>query len=155
MYTVFCDVVLSVIVGKIYWKKFQTKRVVTMMATRSDEAFGLLLLENYIEIWATVAWADVRKEEIQEMPKAKYTLQKSGGGEDNGWLDKGIKRYNKLLDEVKTDRMNQGAERGASSFDLDYMAEKRREDAEASRKRKGRPDDEEPKDTVLVQDAWD
>ena len=50
---VFADSFLSRVVGVAYWRKHCAKMTIRDMATISDEAFALLLLENYWESWST------------------------------------------------------------------------------------------------------
>ena len=50
---VFADSFLSRVVGVAYWRKHCAKMTIRDMATILDEAFALLLLENYWESWST------------------------------------------------------------------------------------------------------
>ena len=54
-YTKFCDVVLSQVVGKHDWKLNCGKKPLREYASCSDEAFGLLLLENSWTMWKEMA----------------------------------------------------------------------------------------------------
>ena len=50
---VFADTFLSRVVGMAFWRKHCAKLPISEMATVPDEAFTLLLLENYWEQWST------------------------------------------------------------------------------------------------------
>ena len=155
----FCDVVLSVVVGKMFWKNFQAKKLVVEMASTSDEAFGILLLQNYIKPWVAQAAKKAAEDEEnednedsstseEEVPVPLYTVRKSGGGKDNGWLGAGIKRYNKLLEEVREDRE-------WAIFDQDYKEKKEKMEEERDRTKKRKAQAQEPsEEEVQVIDAW-
>ena len=87
----------------------------------SDEAFTLLLLENYFDRWMDIYTKEGgvprrkigsrRKKEVDSDVKPKYT---SGGvvynarkeAKGKGWKNDGIQRYNDLFGIVETDRAN-------------------------------------------------
>ena len=50
----FCDSWLSCVIGKNDWKKRRTKEKISEIATASDEAFALLVLENIWDEWIKV-----------------------------------------------------------------------------------------------------
>jgi hypothetical protein len=50
-YTYFANTILPKIVGPTKWRGQVTKRTISQIATPTDEAFGLLLLENSWENW--------------------------------------------------------------------------------------------------------
>ena len=52
-FMVFADTFLSRVVGMSIWRKNCAKLPISEMATISDKAFTLLLLENYWEGWST------------------------------------------------------------------------------------------------------
>ena len=54
-YEWFYDSVLSFVVGRSFWKNNMTTTLGKDMATVSDEALGLLLLENNWEVWCARA----------------------------------------------------------------------------------------------------
>ena len=51
MFRLFCESILACVVGKTWWSSKAGKKTVSEMATVSDEAFGLLLLENSYDMW--------------------------------------------------------------------------------------------------------
>jgi len=99
---------LPYIVGKHKWRKeFNRSAVFDNLYTASDEAFGLLVLENNWDRWK---WeAERTKEEIEaqkeDRPDVKYTTGKGGAARKHqGWNGKGLRRYNELGELVTNDR---------------------------------------------------
>jgi hypothetical protein len=112
----------------------------------SDKAFGLLLIENYLEKWkikaanvtagnelvdstepvdndnTTEAEADggqKNKKKIRRLP-GKFTEKQSGKCKYSGWSHKGINRFNELHQMVKEDRtcpQSEAMERELLAFD--------------------------------------
>ena len=95
------------------------------MVTKSDEAFALLLYENYIDKWAatpTLADVDddddlndrilgdgepeapVRGKKKQPRLRGRYTRKKNGHCKYGGWSSEGISRFNYLYKLVQEDR---------------------------------------------------
>ena len=54
-YTFYCDYFLQCVVGRRGWKKGVDSTEVREIATVTDEAFGLLLLENSWDKWVDMA----------------------------------------------------------------------------------------------------
>jgi len=50
----FCDKFLSCVIGKNEWKNQIRIKPITEIATISDEAFALLILENIWDDWITM-----------------------------------------------------------------------------------------------------
>jgi hypothetical protein len=48
---VFYDSILPCVIGKIYWKRTVLAKLATAVATPSDEAIRLLILENSWKAW--------------------------------------------------------------------------------------------------------
>jgi hypothetical protein len=113
-YTKFCDVVLSQVVGRHDWKQNCGKKLMREYASSSDEAFGLLVLENSWAVWKEMA----EKKDIYESTsnKPKYTVNGAGTKKNGGWKQEGIKRFNELAKLVRADR-----ERDLSEFERIYM----------------------------------
>ena len=96
------------------WKK-NTK--LSVLASPSDEALSLLLIENSEQRWLQEFDKISREEAVNEneLQKAKYTSaghNKSKKGitkKYGGWSNEGIERFNKLLEMVRTDREVNGA----------------------------------------------
>ena len=84
------------------------------MVTRSDEAFALLLFENYIDKWKTKTVATPAPEtdgaeqagESNKRSKlrGKFTGKKSGHCKYGGWCHEGTTRFNELYRMVGEDR---------------------------------------------------
>ena len=111
----------------------------------SDEAFGLLLIDNYLDKWkikaanvtagnesvdsstepvndnnTTEAEADggQKKKKISRLP-GKFTEKQSGKCKYSGWSHEGMKRFNELHQMVKEDRacpQSEGMERELLAF---------------------------------------
>ena len=92
------------------------------LVTISNEAFALLLYDNYIEKWVkTIQREEQQRLEALESPqpasdgdrrrmpskereKGKYTAQKTGHCKYGGWNREGMEAYNKFYHLVKADR---------------------------------------------------
>ena len=75
------------------------------MATASDEAYGLLILENCWDKWwfeAENSKTDVDKARREKtFPRSKYTVGRRGPAKRNGgWSNEGLKRYRELGQET-------------------------------------------------------
>jgi hypothetical protein len=84
------------------------------IVTRSDEAFGLLLFENYRDKWLAMA-EDAKepavadggdKKKKTERRRGKFTgaNEKTGQCKWGGWTTEGMKRFNELFNLVSEDR---------------------------------------------------
>lgn len=83
----------------------------------TDEAFALLMVENYYERWVKLAeefkktgkkeTSGAKRKRLREIP-GKYTSC-SNGNVHGGWDDRGISRYNELCEVVKVYRMDKPA----------------------------------------------
>jgi hypothetical protein len=121
---------LACVVGKRQWsahKQYQLISQATMtgssdkLVTISDEAFALLMYENYFDKWTTQANAQegqsVQRE--RKVIRGKYTLQNSGTSKYGGWSHDGMKRFNYLYNLVEEDRKSPQAPAMEKEF-LDY-----------------------------------
>ena len=99
------------------------------IVTKSDEAFGLLLIENYLEKWKMRLVAGTEEEEVEgsKTPSAsvpasrkrmvvrrvtgKYTTKRPGNStcKFGGWSAEGMTRFNALYNMVKADRVSETA----------------------------------------------
>jgi len=132
-YTFFCHFFLPHVVGKQRWRNgIKTGAAISKLATVSDEAFTLLILENSWDRWL---WeVGKSKEEIKAaiedgtIPQAKYTLGKGQKARKNmGWSEDGMKRYQQIAKEiVKKDReqdkedITEPGRNGWSKFDKEF-----------------------------------
>jgi hypothetical protein len=113
-YGLFLAKILPRIVGKCIWTSTSSKKQVSQFCTKSDEAFGLLLLENFYARWTWMWENGVLKDKNREAPLALYTNcgdTKGTGGSSNrkleGWSRQGYERFNVLHGLVAQDRAKQ------------------------------------------------
>ena len=119
-YIYFCESFLKCIVGcQTFNRKWNLNMKLSEIATPSDEALGLLLLENSEYKWLcdceTPGNSTNNKEESNNITKTKYTSagkqkeQKKGFTKRyGGWKNEGIQRFNKIMEMVKADRVRNG-----------------------------------------------
>ena len=94
----FLDQIASVVVGISVFEKVKCIQPPSEWLTPSLEGFCLLCIENYLEkIKSTV-----RKENTTA--KALWTADGRGSRKNRGWNQEGIRRYNILVDRVRTNR---------------------------------------------------
>ena len=102
-YVVFCEKILSQVVGKAIWKEKSDTMKMSKVATVSDEAFALLILENSYELWDDLAQHDGEAGYKSQL-KTLYTKNGAGTKKYQGWAPEGITRFRALVEEVKKDR---------------------------------------------------
>ena len=73
------------------------------IVTKRDEAFALLIFENYEQKWKSQRETPANNGNIQRM-KGKYTGRASGHCKYGGWNAKGIRWFNELRKLVEEDR---------------------------------------------------
>ena len=124
---------LECVCGLKHWGVQKSKQLVSQatssatkhgkLVTISDEAFALLLYDNYIEKWLKAfqreeqlrhetppaepqprSGAGSREKSKREREKGKYTAQKTGHCKYGGWSREGMARYNEFYHLVKADR---------------------------------------------------
>ena len=141
-YTVFCEHVLSHVVGRDIWKRLSHNRVIGDISTVSDEAFALFLLENGWDVWKALADGGTGHKRAQ-LPTTKYSLRGPGTKKFQGWTEQGITRFNELFDKVKENRLND-----EGVFEKDFMQEKMES---IINKRKPRQKQNNVPDIMLIQ----
>ena len=152
-YTFFCDHLLGAVTGMKKFAKASRSRWISNIATISDEAFALVLLENNYEVWVDMQTRGVTKGSSVD-PKYTNGGNSVGNGRSRkykGWSDEGIERYNELFDRVKKDRENN------TFFDRYYMEKRYEEWEEAGgnkRKRK-REIENSPIPSKARHELWD
>ena len=124
-------------VGKLQWsvqKQYQLISQATMtgssdkLVTKSDEAFALLMYENYLDKWTTQG----NEQAGQSVQSGKKVIRgNSGACKYDGWSHAGMKRFNDLYNLVEEDRAFLQAAAVEKEF-LDYCI------TEGSKKRRGR-----------------
>jgi hypothetical protein len=102
------------VAGKLRWKSRKRNETMMNLATPTDEALALLILENALEKWTNMAKLAAG---TKTTVKTKYTRANAKGGSTKygGWTTAGKKRFNQLVEMVKQDRRNFGG------WDEDYM----------------------------------
>jgi hypothetical protein len=138
----FFDSFLECVCGANTWRKVKKTTLVSeargdgncKIVTKSDEAFALLLIDNYLEKWETIleagkesadtepvnnnntAHADgeangrQKKRRTKRLP-GKYTEKKSGHCKYGGWSRAGMARFNQLYKLVHDDRASPQSEK--------------------------------------------
>jgi len=144
-YIVFCDVILSRVVGIDEWKRECSKKAISDFVTLGDEAFGLLLLENSWKVWKQAA-ADGAMEETADGDDGKtlYTLNGPGTKKNGGWKKEGLQRYVDLVAMVKTDRISDDGR-----FEHLYKASALEKAISSKKKRKFHQEQTEEDDLVM------
>ena len=116
-YIFFCEKFLKHVVGvRRFNNGWKNKAAITNLASPSDEALALLLLENSEARWIEESEAERRGEEVAEstLPKTRYTnngekrAKKGFTKKFGGWSNEGIDRFNNLVGLVKLDRAVNG-----------------------------------------------
>ena len=100
----FCDKILPCIVGRARWDKVVACKFVSKMSTGTDEAWGLILLENSWELWEQMANAPGGKVMAKDRKATIWTNLEGRPKKNEGWGDKGIPRFNELMSGVLADR---------------------------------------------------
>ena len=157
VYMTFCDLFLCQVVCKSKWNRVFKLTKLTEVATRSDEAFGLLVLDNNYaraKHWATEELAGTAKETIQKgQPATKWTKEGGNAQVGKGWTDASLIEMATLCDTVGKDRMILGKE-----FNKHFMTVKQAEAGTGQNKRKSLPgsvETDEQKKKRTVPDDFD
>ena len=140
----FCENILPCVVGRKFWDKRVASICVSEIATDTDEAWALLVMENSWDTWKEQAFLETGKyEKGQEREPTKWTNTSSRASRSEGWGEAGIKRFNQIAgDVIKNREQNEAVE-------LDYLKVKREEyDNLSSRKKRKKRDDNEKTDSV-------
>lgn len=122
-YTHFCDHFLPCVIGLSTWTKEVFSTEISKMASPSDEAWALLLLENSWDLWHQMAEYEEKGEKLatELRKKTKYTSTAGTSNKYEGWGDEGIPAYNKYVQMVREDREKN------KEFDVSYLAYKKEE----------------------------
>jgi len=123
----FFNAFLECVCGANIWRTAKTTQLVSAaretngskIVSISDEAFGLLLIDNYFEKWQILAEGDVEDTEPAQQAGAgtgrgkkkansrrpgKYTKKALGHCKYGGWNSNGIQQFNALRKLVEQDR---------------------------------------------------
>lgn len=122
-YELFCEEILPCIVGKTIWDKERAVKEILKIASATDEAWGLLLLENSWDLWKKMAESEDAGEKLDKKnrPSTKWTSTAMSAGKYEGWGDDGIPRYNTLVKAAKEDRAKN------SKFDETFLRKRKLE----------------------------
>ena len=155
-YREFLEDYVSVVVGKIDFKRKSKCMKLSSFVTISDEAFALLTIKNNEEAWPAKVNNTLlgEGETPEEEPKTRYTNRRRlSGSPRDGWTREGMKQF---LEYYKLVAENRNSAVGRK-FEEEYLEE--------CKKDKGRrtmtihydddPDDEESTDEVKVPTDWD
>jgi len=116
-YVYFCEKFIKHVVGvQSFNRAWKNNASITELATPSDEALALLLLENSLLRWTAefdkVGRGEVVTKDDKQLPKPLYTSSNNHRGElkgftrrYGGWSDQGIARFNELYKMVRDDRV--------------------------------------------------
>ena len=94
-FTFIVEHLAGAVIGQRKWKTTRCYAPLTKHMSVSDEAFMLLVLENQYELWIN---SDTTK-----VGRGKYT-ENGPNKKFCGWSNEGMRRFNKLLEEVRTNR---------------------------------------------------
>jgi hypothetical protein len=137
-YKIFCDEVLSQVVGKLEWKTSRHSRAITQWATTSDEAFAIVLLENSWDLWVEMSEHEHQNKgkkghiTFVKTKESLYTRSGAGTKKYGGWTAIGLKRFGEIANMVQADRVsNTGI-----SFETEYQAAWRSSAKTSNRKRR-------------------
>jgi hypothetical protein len=123
----FFNAFLECVCGANIWRTAKTTQLVSAaretngskIVSISDEAFGLLLIDNYFEKWQILAEGDVEDAEPAQQAESgtgwgkkkansrrpgKYTKKAMGHCKYGGWNSNGIQQFNALRKLVEQDR---------------------------------------------------
>lgn len=115
-FTWFAFKFLECVAGVNAWKRRKMKVTVSAFdpttkcpyVSISDEAFALLLLDNYLVKWKYRWQCEQDNKQYKRQP-GRYTSSNAGHVEFGGWTNEGIMRFNELVEIVRTDREGQHA----------------------------------------------
>ena len=115
----FANSLLECVCGKIAWgskKKYRSRisdakydNTNESIVTVSDEAFALLIYENYIDKWITRYHNPPPPGVKGSKIMGKYTRCSIGYSEYGGWSEEGVLRFNELCSIVVEDRSSRNA----------------------------------------------
>ena len=113
---IYFDVVVASQLKSVDWKGSNQYQLVSNLCTESDEAMGLLMLENSWDKWmedfanemkGEITTGDKQKQKGRDRHRTKYTIQgKMKGAKGSGWTEEGKVRFNQFFDKVEVDRIN-------------------------------------------------
>ena len=153
-FTQLCDNILPCVVGKNVWDKLVDQTIVSKIATATDEAWALLVMENSWDLWKQMADAPDGRVEEKERMETKWTQAGNSARKNEGWGDKGIPRFNKLMRTIGPDRVRN------SAVEIDYLKHKMetlcsRKAGKRKRQQEGEEAEDEGMDSFAELDEMD
>jgi hypothetical protein len=160
-FTLFLDSFVSCVVGRMEWKKMCREERISKVASATDEAFALLVLENIWEPWRNVdpmeylvARTKRRKHSDdsdendkssrrQEIPGC-YTKGHRKAKRFRGWGEEGHARYNELVRHVREDRAKR------ELYEIEYLERKKKNKKE----KQGGSDGTDSSEKEKLEDDW-
>ena len=129
-YAWFFDNVVACVTGRWVYMQKRGKELIPVWASVSDEAFGLVILENLWETWV----AKFNKEE--HVPPSRFTIRGKGERSDHHrWSDEGLRKYNEYCESVRKDRSKSvGKKDGFESWYLRRFGNGKKYDGRAEEK---------------------
>jgi len=117
------------------------------IASATDEAWVLLVLENSWELWNQMADYDKRDDRLakEDRKRTKWTSSATAAARYEGWGDYGIHAYNEFVRKVREDRSTNG-----KTFDALFLDHKKKEREAKSGGKKRRRDETDYGQRVVV-----
>ena len=187
----FFDTFLECVCGARQWRNAKKTTLVSKagdgrggkLVTKSDEAFGLLLIDNYMEKWVTVL-AEEEKARANEVANnhdvdntarqvgtngnrqkkkaaakipGRYTAKKNGHCKYGGWSRDGTARFNELYNLVQDDRASAQSEQMERELMAFCRAQAGIDDNNAQHEQEGHGNNNaaEGTEALPVEAAWD
>ena len=136
----FLEKFVSCVVGRIEWKRSCKDQPISKIASATDEAFALLVLENIWDSWRDVDPQEYllkRRERVEPKKQApegsstsqkrprqkeipgKYTEKHRNAKRYRGWSEEGFARFNQLVRMVREDRAQR------KEFEVNFLAKQK------------------------------
>ena len=139
-----CDHILPCVVGRKKWEKKMDISRVSRIASFTDEAWALLVLENSWGTWKQQADSPTGKVTSDVRIATKWTNTSSLATRSEGWGDRGIERFNQLCTMVAKDRVSN------KDVEMKYLENKQEaSDRMASKRKRKRGEVAEAKADVI------
>ncbi len=103
IYWMFVDTCVVHTIPRKVWKDYHINKRLSDYVKTSNEAFAMLVLENIAPDLVDANGNWVEEEVSRKLSTSRYTKGKGGRGKNGrmkGWRTNGIKRYNKLVENV-------------------------------------------------------
>lgn len=114
VFEIFCDKILRCVVGKLVWRERICHELVSVIATPSDEALALLILENSWDRWEQIY--DLDGDHKNAKIQTKWTSDPQHASPFSGWNLEGRERFNELRRLVINDRKGTYCQRVEEHF---------------------------------------